>query len=89
MTNMKDLITFIYKNRKSSIHTVGKIHVIYRYIKMIRSPTKFTTSGQRYHHFGPSYSINNDTACEDTRVPKDVTHDLMIILRVDQTNQSI
>ena len=27
--------------------------------------------------------------CEDTRVPKDVTHDLMIILRVDQINQSI
>ena len=28
---------------------------------MIGSPATLTTSGQRYHHFGPLYSINNDT----------------------------
>ena len=27
--------------------------------------------------------------CEDTQVPKDVTHNLMIVLRVNQINQSI
>ena len=28
---------------------------------MIGYPTTFTTSVQRFNHFGPSYSINNDT----------------------------
>ena len=42
---------------------VGRdINVIYRYLEKIGSPTKLTTSGQRYHHLSPSYSINNDVA---------------------------
>ena len=40
---------------------MGNIHGLYRYLEMIESPTILTTSVQRSHHFGPSYSINNDT----------------------------
>ena len=29
---------------------------------MIVYPTILTTSGQKYHHFGPFYSTNNDTS---------------------------
>ena len=38
------------------------IHGIYYYPEMIGYPTTLTTSGQRFHHFGPSSSRNNDTA---------------------------
>ena len=60
--NMTDLIAFLENNRKSAAYTWGKIHGIYRYLEMIWAPTTLTTSGQRSHNFGPSSSINNDTA---------------------------
>ena len=57
---MKDLITFLDKNVKSAVYTVGDIHVIYRYLEMIVDPTTLTTSGKCSHNFGPSSSRNND-----------------------------
>ena len=57
---MTDLINFIDKNGKSAVYDGEDIHDIYRYIEMIGAPTKFTNSGHRYHHFGPSSSGKND-----------------------------
>ena len=57
---MTDLITFFDNNGKSSVYTGGDIHGIYRYLEMIGATTTLTTSGHRSHHFGPSYSSNND-----------------------------
>ena len=48
-------------NVKLTVCTGGNSHGLYRYLKIIGAPTIFTTSGQRYHHFCPSSSINNDT----------------------------
>ena len=59
---MTDLITFLDNNGKSDVYTGGEIHGIYYYLDIIGDPTKLTTSGQRYRHFIPSSSINNDTA---------------------------
>ena len=59
---MIDLITFLDNNGKSAVYTGGNIRGLYRYLEMIGSPTTLTTSGQRSHNFGPSYSTNNDTA---------------------------
>ena len=56
------LITFLDNNGKLSVYTGVNIHGIYLYLEIIWSPTKLTTSGQRSHHFGPSYSTNIDTA---------------------------
>ena len=36
------------------------INGIYHYLEMIRDPTTLTTSSYLSHHFGPSYSMNND-----------------------------
>ena len=60
--NMAYLITFLDNNRKSTVYTGADIHGIYRYLEMIGDRTKFTTSGQRCHNFGPSSSSNNDAA---------------------------
>ena len=57
---MTDLITFLDNNGKSAVYTGGDIHGIYYYLDMIVAPTTLTTSGQRSHHFCPSYSSNND-----------------------------
>ena len=59
---MTYLITFLDNNGKSDFHTGGYIHGIYRYLEMIGSPTIFSTSGQRSHHFIPSSSIKNYAA---------------------------
>ena len=59
---MTDLITFLDNNGKYAVYTGGDIHGIYRYLEMIGSPTTLTTSGQRFHNFGHSYSSNNDAA---------------------------
>ena len=48
--NMTDLITFLNNNRNSDIYKGGKIHTLYRYLEMIGSQEKLTTSGQRSHH---------------------------------------
>ena len=61
-TNMTYLITFLDNNGKYAVYTGGDINGIYRYLEMIGSPTTLTTSGQRSHHFSPSYYINNDAA---------------------------
>ena len=59
---MTDLITFLDKNGKSAVYDGGDIHGIYSYLEIIGAPTTLTTSGQHYHHFGHSYSSNNDAA---------------------------
>ena len=51
---MTDIITFLDNNVKSAVYTGGYIRGIYRYLEMIGAPTTLTTSGHRYHHFGPS-----------------------------------
>ena len=56
------LVTFLDKNGKSDVYEGGDIHGIYCYLEMIGAPTTLTTSGHRSHHFGPSYSSNNDSA---------------------------
>ena len=60
--NMTDLITFPDKNVKSAVSSGGYINGIYRYIKMIVSPTTFTPSVQRSNRFCVSSSSNNDAA---------------------------
>ena len=59
---MADLITFLDNNRKLAVYTRVNIHGIYCYIEIIGSQTTFTTSCQRYHHFGPSSSTKNYTS---------------------------
>ena len=59
---MTYIITFLDKNRKSAVYTGVNIHGIYNYLEIIGATTTLTTSGQRSHHFGPSYSINNYTS---------------------------
>ena len=63
---MTDLINFLDNNVKYAVYIGGDIHDIYRYLEIIESPTTFTTSGHCYHHFVPSYSINNYTASIQT-----------------------
>ena len=63
---MTNLITFLDNNGQSSVYTGGDIRGIYRYLEMIGAPTTLTASGQRSHHFSPSYSINNDAASLQT-----------------------
>ena len=53
---MTYLTTFLDNNGKYSVYTEGDIHGIYCYLEIIGSPTPLTTSGQRFHHFGPSFS---------------------------------
>ena len=60
-TIMIDLITFLDNNGKLAIYTGVNIHRIYCYLEIIVSQTTLTTSGQKSHHFGNSYSTNNDT----------------------------
>ena len=55
-SKMTDIITFLNNNVISAVYTGGEIHGIYRDLEMIGAPTTLTTSGQRYHHFGPSSS---------------------------------
>ena len=57
---MTYLITFLDNNGKLAVYSWRNIHVIYHYLEIIGSPTTLTTSGQRYNHFGPSSSTNND-----------------------------
>ena len=57
---MTDPITLFDNNRKSAVYTGGDINGIYRYLEIIGGPTTLITSGQRSHHFSPSYSINNN-----------------------------
>ena len=59
---MTDIITFLGNNVKSAISIGGDIHGVYRYLEMIGNSTTLTTSGQRSHHFSPSYSRKNDAA---------------------------
>ena len=57
---MTYLITFLDNNRKYTVYTGGDFNGIYSYLEIIVSPTTLTALGQRYHHFSPSSSINND-----------------------------
>ena len=59
---MTDLITFVDNNGKSAIYAGGNIHGLYIYLEVILTPTTLTISGQRSHHFGALYSINNYSA---------------------------
>ena len=61
-SNMIYIITFLDNSIKYTIYTGGNMNGIYSYLYIIGSPTALTTSVQIYHHFFPSYSINNDTA---------------------------
>ena len=61
-----DIITFLDKNGKPAVYEGGDIHIIYRYLEMIGDTTTLTTSGHRFHHFGPSYSRNNDASTLQT-----------------------
>ena len=58
---MTYLVTFLDNNRKLAVYKGRNIHGLYSYIEMIGFPTTLTTSGWRYHPFGTSCSINNDT----------------------------
>ena len=58
---MTYLITLLDNNGKSAVYIGGNMHGLYPYIEMIIDFTTLTTSDQQFHHFGPSYSINNDT----------------------------
>ena len=60
-TKITDIITIIDNKGKYAVYTGGNINGIYCYIEMIGAPTKFTTSGQRSHNFGPSSYIKNNT----------------------------
>ena len=51
---------FLDNKGNLSIYTGGNIHGLYCYLEMIVDPPTLTTSGQGSHHFGPSYSTNND-----------------------------
>ena len=59
---MTDLITFLDNNGKVAIYTSVNTYGLYCYLKMIGATTTLTTSGHRYHYFGPSYYTTNDTA---------------------------
>ena len=60
---MTDLITFLENNVKSAVYIGGDIHGIYRYLEMVGAPTKFSTSGQRYHHFS-IHEVQKNTICK-------------------------
>ena len=74
---MIDLITFLVNNIKSAVYTGGNINGLYFDLEMIGSPTTLTTSGQRSHHFGYSYSIKND---------KEYIHPVITALRTRKKN---
>ena len=59
---MTYLVTLLDNNGKSDVYTGDNIHGIYRYLEMIGDTNILSTSGQISHHFGPSYSVSNDTA---------------------------
>ena len=63
---MTYIIKFLDNNGKYDFYTGGDINGIYRYLEMIGSPKKLTTSGQHSHYFRSSSSINNDTASLQT-----------------------
>ena len=58
---MKNLITLLKNKGNFAVYIGVNIHGIYRYLKIIGAPTTLTTSGQKSHHFVPSYFINNHT----------------------------
>ena len=60
---MTDIITFLDNNGKYSVYIGGYIHGIYRYLEMVGAPTKFSTSGQRYHHFS-IHEVQKNTICK-------------------------
>ena len=60
--NITDIVTFLDNYGKYAVYTGGNIHRIYCYLEIIGAPTTLTPAGQRSRHFGPSSSINNDTA---------------------------
>ena len=60
--NMTYLITFLDNNGKFSAYIGVNIHGVCSYLEIIGYPKTVTPSGQRSHHFGPSYSIKNYTA---------------------------
>ena len=59
---MTYIITILENIRKYDVYIGVNTHGIYFYLAMIGSPTTLTTSGQRYHNFGLSSSINKYTA---------------------------
>ena len=59
---MTDIIAFLDNNENFAVYTGANIHALYRYLYVIGSPTKFTTSVQRYHHFVPLSSTIIDPA---------------------------
>ena len=65
-TKMKDIITFLDNNVKSTVYIGKIIHGIYHYLDMIVATTTSNTSGRLYHHFRPSSTINNDTSSLQT-----------------------
>ena len=58
---MTYLIAFIENNEKLAVYTGGNICGLYHYLEMIGASTTLTTSVWLSHHFGLSYSTNNDT----------------------------
>ena len=52
------------------------------------SPRRLSVD-QRQNYLAQVLFDSSTRRSKDTRVPKDATHDLMIVLRVDQINQSI
>ena len=59
---MIDLIKLFDKNGKTAVYIGGNINGIYHYLEIFGDPTTLTTSDQSSTHFGPSYSISNETA---------------------------
>ena len=60
--NLTDFIKFLDNNVILIIYRGGNIHGLYCYLEIIGSSTTLTTSGHRFHHFGPSSFTNNDTS---------------------------
>ena len=58
---MTDTVKLPENNGKPAVYTGVNINGLYSYLEMVGSPTKFTTSCQWSHNFGPSYYTNNDT----------------------------
>ena len=60
--NMADLIISLDNNGKTAFGTGYNIPGLYRYLEIIGSLTKFTTSVQLHINFGPKSFTNIDTA---------------------------
>ena len=63
---MIDINTLLYNNGKLAVYKGVNIHGLYHYLEMIVAPKTFTTSGQFYCYFVPSFSTNNDTVTIQT-----------------------